>query len=75
MARKKKTETFDVIFHSDKDKCENWLSFEKSYNECLDYINKYKGTNKDFFEYYKSEGDYVAIQSNITFENVYKVAI
>lgn len=60
--------TYDVIFHDDLN-C-NDKGFDYSYEEALDYIKMYNGTNESYFEDYK--GGVVTVVCNETGETVYE---
>ena len=65
------TATYDVFFNDESDS--NNKGWNATYNECLDYIDRYNGTNESYFEDYK--GGTVSIYNNSTEETVYEIEI
>lgn len=61
------TKGFDVVFNDDCDS--NCKGFNESYENCLEYIKTYNGTNESYFSDYK--GGVVSIVNNDTEECVY----
>ena len=63
--------TYDVFF--DNDTSSNNEGWKLSYDECMDYIRAYNGTDVSYFEDYK--GGVVSITCNETEETVYSEKI
>lgn len=64
-------ETYDIHFNDSENS--NNKGFEMSYDEALNYIKTYNGTNESYFADYK--GGMVSIVDNETGENVYQEEI
>lgn len=64
----KKVETFNVVFN-DSDNS-NDKGFELSYDECVNYIDRYNGTSESYFANYK--GGMVSIVCNETGETLHE---
>lgn len=62
---------FDIYFN-DAEKSNN-KGFKSSYDECLEYINMYNGTNESYFEDYK--GGTVSIYDIEADEFVFEIEI
>lgn len=63
--------TYDVHFDDDTDSSSK--GWEDTYDECMEYIRHYNGTNESYFEDYK--GGTVSIVCNETEETVYEEMI
>ncbi len=64
---KEMSDIFDV--HFDDDVASNSKGINGTYDECMDYIRQYNGTNESYFEDYK--GGIVSIYNETTGEMVY----
>lgn len=65
MAKYSETDVFDVCFDDDNDS--NSKGINGTYDECMNYIRRYNGTNESYFADYK--GGVVSIY-NVTKEEV-----
>jgi hypothetical protein len=65
--------TFDIYFADNHDS--NNLGFTATFDFCLNYINRFRGTNHSYFEDYKSKGSYVYIICNETGAEEYSIQL
>jgi hypothetical protein len=59
--------TYDVVFNNDD--CSNEKCFQLTKKECVDYVNRFNGSNESYFADYK--GGTVEVICNETGEIVY----
>ena len=63
--------TFNVHFNDSENSSDKGFAMSKQ--ECIDYIERYNGTNESYFEDYK--GGMVSVVCNETGETVYETEV